>query len=414
MARKKHRKSRGVAPGKGLGRTMAYHRACYAKATGRETSRVGTASYSSSCSYCGGTIAIGDKFCWVSRGANAGGTKVETRTNGLIAPSGYIIEAKAEVISPPEESKDIVDTSPISESSPSVQESKPGEELSFGFGINVKSLAKALLPHLEGKLAPKNQETNGGITYTVNVVEVKKLDIPENLDMGVQHHMFPTLLKALSAKVNVWLAGPSGSGKTTACVHAAKALGLKFFYTGAVGDAYALIGYNDANGRYVRTPFREAWENGGLFLWDEVDASDPNALLAFNAALANGSMSFPDGMIPRHPDCVLVAAANTYGHGGTHEYVGRLKLDGAFLKRFAFISWEYDEALEMATCSNKDWVKRVQSIRAKVKARGLRVLVTPRESYIGAQLLSAGLEQSMVEEMTVKSGMTKEQWDQVR
>jgi len=78
------------------------------------------------------------------------------------------------------------------------------------------------------------------------------------------------------------------------------------------------------------------------------------------------------------------------------------------------MSWDYDEQLELATAPNVEWTKRVQLIRSKVKAKGLRVLVTPRESYLGAQLLSAGIPQHMVEEMTIRSGMTKEQWEQIR
>lgn len=250
-------------------------------------------------------------------------------------------------------------------------------------------------------------------SVTATRVEVKVMETGEIKDMGLQHKKFPILLKAIMARVNVWMAGPSASGKTTAAQNAAKALDLPFRYTGAVGDPYALVGYNDANGKYVRTPFREAWEHGGVFLWDEVDASDPNALLAFNAALANGTAPFPDGCIEKHKDCILIAAANTWGHGATNEYVGRLKMDAAFLKRFAFISWDYDDQLELATTPNKEWTKRVQSVRAKVKAKGLRVMVTPRESYMGAQLLAAGIPQHMVEEMTIKSGMTEEQWKQI-
>jgi cobaltochelatase CobS len=244
-------------------------------------------------------------------------------------------------------------------------------------------------------------------------VEIKNL-AGEVKDVGLQHKQFPILLKTVAARVNAWLAGPSGSGKTTSAQNVAKALELPFRYTGAVGDPYALMGYNDAHGKYVRTPFREAWEHGGVFLWDEVDASDPNALLAFNAALANGTAPFPDGCIEKHPDCVLIAAANTWGHGATHEYVGRLKMDAAFLKRFAFIAWDYDEQLEVATAPNKEWTHRVQSIRSRVRAKGLRVLVTPRESYLGARLLAAGIPQSTVEQMTVKSGMTDAQWEEVR
>jgi hypothetical protein len=34
----------------------------------------------------------------------------------------------------------------------------------------------------------------------------------------------------------------------------------------------------------VNTDFRRAYKDGGLFLFDEIDASFPQALLAFNAA----------------------------------------------------------------------------------------------------------------------------------
>lgn len=378
-----------------------WHKACYDvshpgnKATGRPAKFEGT------CKDCGAPVYVGSLMTWSRRQAPE--TAVTEDINGTA----------------------VVPAAPESEPSvPEVEAAPKASTINDGIG---GLLLAAVMPAIEARLAKVEAKVDVApiladimarvdakldAAMFVKRVEVKVGDKPVT-DVGVQHKQFPTLVKCLAAKVNVWLAGPSGSGKTTAAIAAAKALGLEFRYTGAVGDPYALTGYNDAQGRYVRTPFRETWENGGLFLWDEVDASDPNALLAFNAALANGHAAFPDGIIPKHPDCVLIAAANTFGHGATHEYVGRLKLDAAFLKRFAFLSWEYDESLELATCPNKDWCKRVQAIRAKVKARGIRVLVTPRESYIGADLLAAGIEQSEVENMTIRSGMTAEQWEQV-
>jgi cobaltochelatase CobS len=72
----------------------------------------------------------------------------------------------------------------------------------------------------------------------------------------------------------------------------------------------------------------------------------PGALLAFNAALANGVAAFPDGSIKRHPETVIIAAANTWGFGGDANYIGRAKLDAAFLDRFVTLAWGYDEDLE--------------------------------------------------------------------
>ena len=131
------------------------------------------------------------------------------------------------------------------------------------------------------------------------------------------------------------MVGPAGSGKTTAAHEAAKALGIPFYFTGAIDSAYKLTGFIDAQGRTVRTAFREAFEHGGVFLFDEMDSSMPAALLAFNAALANGHADFPDGIIKRHPDFRAIAACNTFGGGANRQYVGRMQLDAASLDRFA-------------------------------------------------------------------------------
>lgn len=268
------------------------------------------------------------------------------------------------------------------------------------------ALQKSASQAVKAELFKRIQDIGAPIKIQVN-------DLPV-IDAGFQHYQFPLLVKALIAGVNVWLAGPSGSGKTTAAINVAKALGVPFRYTGAVGDPYGLLGFRDATGGIVRTPFRDAWENGGIFLWDEVDASDPNALLAFNAALANGSCAFPDAVVPRHGACLVIAAANTWGHGATNEYVGRNKIDAAFLKRFAFIDWQYDEALERNTCSNKEWCATVQSVRKRVKDSKIRVLVTPRETYTGEKLLAAGCTVEETLAMTVRAGMSDEQWSKVK
>jgi len=237
---------------------------------------------------------------------------------------------------------------------------------------------------------------------------------------GLAHFKFASLLAKCQARdkdgnrLNVWLTGPAGTGKTTAAKFVAKALGLEFRYTGAIDTQYALTGFVDAHGKIVSTEFRKAYVEGGTFLFDEVDGSSPNATLAFNAALANGHACFPDGNFERHKDCLIIAAANTWGLGATHDYVGRNKLDAAFLDRFVFQDWPIDEALERATSGNTAWFERVVSVRRKVTAMGLKgIMITPRATYFGAALLAAGVEQSEVEISTLRKGMTDEQWRMV-
>jgi cobaltochelatase CobS len=238
---------------------------------------------------------------------------------------------------------------------------------------------------------------------------------------GPQHFRFGFLMKQCTAKtkdgnrLNVWVAGPAGTGKTTAAMRVAGALGLQFRSMGTLSDPTQLVGYlSPVTGQYVSTPFREVFENGGIILLDEIDGSDPNALLVANQALANSWYNFPDKLVKRHKDCVVVAAANTWGLGATNDYVGRLKMDAAFLNRFVSCNWPIDEKLEMDTCENKEWVKRVQKYRATVKRLGIKVLVTPRASYYGEALLNAGMTIEEAEESAIKGGMTDEQWELVK
>lgn len=230
---------------------------------------------------------------------------------------------------------------------------------------------------------------------------------------GAQHKQFPMLLKCVT-RFPVWLPGPAGSGKTTAAKNAAKALSVPFHHHGAVDNVYQLLGFIDAGGTYHPTSFRKAYEDGGIFLWDEVDASNPAALVAFNAAIENGECSFPDRTVVKHAQCYFVAAANTYGTGATHEYVGRTKLDAATLDRFVMLDWDYDEVLETAIAGATKWTAYVQKVRQAVKDAGIKHLVTPRASIRGNDLLAQGIPAEAVINMTVRKGLSLDQWNNVK
>lgn len=379
---------------------MSFHVQCFSNKYGK-AKRGFPARYESPCSICGARIRAGEEISFFRKGAKTTNYASDPRElPDLDSGSSNIQGAKA----------DSIEIDGVPNASASADTGALERKISTLAAV-VAQLAKdvANLP-------------SQAIDYdTLALTILPLLDLPKPTivqraipaapqNIGVQHRMFDVLLRTVSSGVNAYLAGPSGSGKTTAAQNVARALDLPFYYTGSISDAFALTGYMNAAGVYVRTPFREAYEHGGVFLLDELDASDPNATLALNALLANGEAAFPDRMVQRHPDCRIIAAANTYGHGGTHEYVGRNKLDGAFLKRFAFIDWGYDEKLETATAPHAEWCKRVQKIRALAKTRGLRVLITPRETYEGAKLLAAGLPLDTVDAMLLRQGMPDETW----
>ncbi len=234
------------------------------------------------------------------------------------------------------------------------------------------------------------------------------------VDVGVQHKAFPTLLAAVQVGP-VMLVGPAGSGKTHAASAVADALELPFYCQSvcAQTSVYRLEGYQDANGQYVRSPLRDAYENGGVYLLDEVDNGNANALAVLNAALSNGHYSFPDRQVPRHSDFHCIAGANTYGHGADRQYVGRNALDGAFLDRFAVLTWDYDATLERTLAGDDAWTETVQALRARAEELRLQVIISPRASIQGAKLLEAGMPRDTVLDLTVRKGLDGATWDKL-
>ncbi len=248
----------------------------------------------------------------------------------------------------------------------------------------------------------------------------------ESKNLGVQHFKFETLLKACALRdhtgkrLNIWLTGPTGSGKTTAAENAAKALGLNFHFDGSLDADYKVIGFRDAHGHVVETGFRKIFTNGGIYVADEIDNWNSSAILGLNAPLANGFAAFPDGMVERHPDCIIIACANTWGLGAMADYVGRARLDAATLDRFMpKIDWPYDNRLETAIAVNiagdlgRTWADYVQTARNKALEQGLKFIISPRATYNGAAMLINGFNVEEIIDVTVAAGLAPEQRESI-
>ncbi len=164
----------------------------------------------------------------------------------------------------------------------------------------------------------------------------------------IPHKDFERILPYVSAKIHLMLVGPAGSGKTHIAALCAKALDIDH-YSISVNEQTSkadFLGYTDANGKVVATNFRKAYENGGMFIVDEIDCANPNILTVINSALSNDLCPFPDGMVKRNEDFFCVCTANTFGEGESIQYIGRNILDAATRDRFATLIIGYDHDLE--------------------------------------------------------------------
>lgn len=215
---------------------------------------------------------------------------------------------------------------------------------------------------------------------------------------------------------NVMLVGPAGSGKTMAADQAAKALGFEEAHIqGQTLTRYEFDGFVDAHGVYQGSMFRRfAESDGGVFLQDEIDSSEPAALLALNAYLANGRVTFPDGKTFKRSDRhYVISAANTFGTGANRIYCGRNQLDAATTDRYRTLVWEYDEELEGRLVGNDSWHSRVKAVRRAVDSLKLRHTITPRDAIRGADEIAGGSDIETQEIAQLKRGLADAEWQKV-
>ncbi|MGE5608190.1 MAG: AAA family ATPase [Bacillota bacterium] len=275
----------------------------------------------------------------------------------------------------------------------------------------------ALIDALEGiikRTAPDADAIRDVVQQVVDerlprVVEVHEGECKlGNVDGWVRPE-YETITKAVATGENTMLFGPAGCGKTHLCGQIAQGLGIRFAFcslTAGITES-RLVGRFiplGAHGEFKYCPaqFVDFYKNGGLFLLDEMDAADPNVLLAINAALANGHMETPnpeEPVIYRHKDFHCMAAANTWGHGADRMYVGRNQLDAASLDRFQVrFALDYDAEFEKRV-GHPDVVAFIHDTRAKIRSHSIRRLASTRPVLSYTKLMSAGFTLKDVMEM---------------
>jgi len=243
----------------------------------------------------------------------------------------------------------------------------------------------------------------------------------ENDDEEIEHDMLSVVLKYVRAGLNVALVGPAGTGKSYMARQVAAKLDRRFYVNGAMLSKYDLIGYCDAGGVYHSTPAYDAFVHGGVHCFDELDASAPDAVVAFNGMTDDQPFyTFPNGQQDQHADYVAIACMNTYGNGANADYVGRYKQDAASMSRFVKVFIDYSPEVE-ARCGSADIVTRVQSVREACKALSIRHIVSTRmiiqaetarkakatKREIDRDIIFAGLDENAVKQIKAQIAKAK-------
>lgn len=202
---------------------------------------------------------------------------------------------------------------------------------------------------------------------------------------GITHAKFESTLKKVARHTPVFLVGGAGSGKNVLAEQIAEALGVPFYFSSAVSQEYKITGYSDANGIFSSPPFYKAWTEGGVFLFDEIDASNPEVFVTFNSALSNGYMDFPApiGNVKKSDKFYAMAAGNTYGTGADYQYVGRNVLDAATRNRFYVMEIGYDERIEKSICGDDlDLFNFCHQFRRVTARNGIQAIFSYRNLHM--------------------------------
>lgn len=256
----------------------------------------------------------------------------------------------------------------------------------------------------------KKQEISELLSEVREIKRPPIVKIEGQLEQELAHSQLTELIKIMCAcsrnKKTIMMVGAAGAGKSKMVSQAARVFKLDFYpmSIGAQTTKSDLMGFMNAQGEYTSSPVRMAFENGGVLLLDEIDAGNSGTLTILNNLLSNDEIMFPDGRIKKHKDFMCVCTANTYGKGGTMEYVGRNRLDAATLDRFVILNVKYDTELEKYLCRNDWYHSIIEQMRANAERYDIKIIISPRACIDGADLLDAGFKIKDVLNMCVFKG----------
>lgn len=354
------------------------------------------------CTRCGGRIKKGETFRWYNR----------PRANSPFHVTCPAMEGAQETPEPqetatpePEASTATVEAVKPQETASKPQETAPAANLATAITAAITGALAGLSQVTEDRVRAIVQEMVGAPPVTVEV----KRPTGETVEVKGAHFMFARLCHLLASGVMVYLYGPAGTGKTTALMQAAKAVNGQGFELDTMDRSTfksAILGYMDARGEYVSTPFIRGYQRGAVTIFDECDYAPAAVQGLLNTALANGHAPTANGLVERGEGFAFAGAGNTPMRP-TPAYPDRENGAPAFMDRLYFMHWPQDPAIEcraaglpcpkvperaLATCTPGEWVRWLQAVRAftEKNAPTLSRFTGQRAALEGLRLLALG------------------------
>lgn len=259
--------------------------------------------------------------------------------------------------------------------------------------LTLEECVKASLAKVKeaNELAAQAKRDAMNATTTLEVKVTRLGSKKTETHTGVFHRQFEQVCDLANARENIFIYGPTGCGKSHLCEQLAKVLGLEFCFVSCTnGMSEAVLGGRllpvgkGGTFDYVISEFIRCYENGGVFLLDEMDAADPNVMLFINAALASQRVNVPNRQSKpyaiRHENFICVAAVNTFGTGADRLHSSRNKLDAATLDRFAMgkVIMDYDPNVEAKLCPDDPLRDRLLRYRKAVREYRMERWVSTR------------------------------------
>jgi len=228
----------------------------------------------------------------------------------------------------------------------------------------------------------------------------------------MRHEKHEEVLALVNAEQPVLLTGERGTGKTTLVQNVAKSLEIPFYSLSMTRQTTLshILGFMNVNGIYVPSQLRKAVESGGIFLLDEIDASDPNVILSLNT-IENGYVSFPDQVVELHKDFRLAATSNPQDNH--RDYNGRAKLDAATLDRFDIVPIEKDDNLEKSLVDSNTYA-HMQLIRTCLQEINSPTYISMRDSMRYQKRKDLKLLDSFVDRLLAKDTLALEKYKELK